>query len=191
MQIGHLNQFNFPKTTNQPLLGNPSDDKSSGATDVASSTTKHGLGEAVRQLTPAQDAPAIILKLQSGSNTADGLVYSNTPKGQGGKSAAAQGMAEQHHSTNERHNTQATHLSVDASGVLVATAGVGAASEPAEVAKPVDFVSFAVSAMREYADEQNRLKISVKQDSQASSTSLLASGLGDVQKLAARFKLFT
>ncbi len=191
MQIGHSNQLNFLKTTNQPLTGNPSEDKASGATDTAASATKPGLGEAVRQLTPAQDAPGVILKLQSGSNTADGLVYSNTPRGQGGNNTAAESMAEQHHSAQARHNGQATRLSVDPSGVLVANAGVGAARESTEEAKPVDFVSFAVSAMREYADEQNRLKISVKQVNPASPMSLIASGLGDVQKLAARFKLFT
>ncbi|MBK9440377.1 MAG: hypothetical protein IPN53_03320 [Comamonadaceae bacterium] len=191
MQISHLNQFTFPKTTIQSLTGNLSEDKAGGTTDIAASATKPDLGDAVRQLTPAQDAPGVILKLQSGSNSANDLVYSDTPKGQVGQGIEAESMAEQHHLAQARHSGPPTRLSVDPSGVLVANAGVGVASKPTEEAKPVDFVSFAVSAMRDYADEQNRLKISAKQDSQASTTSLFASGLGDVQKLAARFKLFT
>jgi len=61
--------------------------------------------------------------------------------------------------------------------------------EPAATAP--DFVTFAVSAMREYADEQDRLKIAAaKLEDSTAATTLLPRSLAEVQKLAARFKLF-
>ncbi len=135
MQIGFLNHWNFSKTANQPQTVHGAQDNAGGAAVAATGATKLGLGVAVRQMTPANDATGVILKLGSEGDTAPGLVYSNAlgepPRGQ------------------------------------------------AAPTRPQDFVSFAVSAMREYADEQNRLKATSKQDGNPSPVSLLA-----------RFKLF-
>jgi hypothetical protein len=66
----------------------------------------------------------------------------------------------------------------------------------AKPAKPAagrapDFVTFAVSAMREYADEQERLKTAAaKAEDGATGATRLPRSLVEVQKLAARFKLF-
>ena len=57
-------------------------------------------------------------------------------------------------------------------------------------AKPQDFVSFAVSAMRDYADEQERLKASAQTSDGPPVASLIPRSLAEVQKLASRFKLF-
>lgn len=55
---------------------------------------------------------------------------------------------------------------------------------------PQDFVSFAVSAMRVYADEQARLKAETQTSEGTSAASLIPRSLAEVQKLANRFKLF-
>jgi hypothetical protein len=54
-----------------------------------------------------------------------------------------------------------------------------------------DFVTYAVKAMRDYANAQEQLKATTTPASTASSTSTIARSLGDMQKLAARFKLFS
>lgn len=55
---------------------------------------------------------------------------------------------------------------------------------------PHDFVSFAVSAMRVYADEQARLKAEAQPNDSTSPSSLIPRSLAEMQKLANRFKLF-
>lgn len=55
---------------------------------------------------------------------------------------------------------------------------------------PHDFVSFAVSAMRVYADEQARLKAEAQPGESASPSSLIPRSLAEMQKLANRFKMF-
>jgi hypothetical protein len=57
--------------------------------------------------------------------------------------------------------------------------------------KPKDFVSFAVSAMRDFADEQARLKAAGQSGDSTSPSSLIPRSLAEMQKLANRFKLFT
>lgn len=199
MQIGHLNHLNFPKGVPQALVGGAADDGESPAA-LAPGAAKPGLGATVRTLTPAQDAPGVILKLQKdsmatpGPGLANGLVYSNARK-----SAAAEAdsdterMAEQHRLALERSNGNTTRLSLGKDGVLVAQAAAaldGSADTTNPATPAPDFVTFAVGAMRDYANEQERLKNSGAQDGQGSAQSLIARGLGDVQKLAARFKLF-
>jgi hypothetical protein len=51
-------------------------------------------------------------------------------------------------------------------------------------------VTFAVSAMRDYADEQERLKAAAQTSESSSAASLIPRSLAEVQKLASRFKLF-
>jgi hypothetical protein len=55
---------------------------------------------------------------------------------------------------------------------------------------PQDFVTFAVSAMRDYADEQARLKAASQTSDGPSAASLIPRSFAEVQKLASRFKLF-
>ena len=71
MQIGLLNHLNFPKSSN-PLLAANSDDDSTAAS--ADGTSKSRLGASVRQLTPAQDAAGVILKLQNDNSATPGRV---------------------------------------------------------------------------------------------------------------------
>jgi hypothetical protein len=92
--------------------------------------------------------------------------------------------AAQHSQAVLRNAGSTTRLTLDKDGVLVA----GAAS--AADSKPQDFVTFAVSAMRDYADEQERLKSVAQASEGTTAASLIPRSLAEVQKLAARFKLF-
>ena len=185
MQIGLLNHLNFPTGSKLPQTGNTSEDATSATNDATTSAP----GAAVRALTPAQDAPGVVLQLQSdagpGVAQANGLVYGDGRKTPGSSDADSdiERMALQHRQALQRNAGSTTQLALDKDGVLVA--------KPASAAtKPQDFVSLAVSAMRNYADEQERLKAATKQDSSASAVSLLPRSLAEVQKLASRFKLF-
>ncbi|NVO04937.1 MAG: hypothetical protein HXX19_02790 [Rhodoferax sp.] len=190
MQIGLLNHLNFPKSGNPLLNANANAGDDSTTAIAADGSTKPGLGATLRQLTPAQDAPGVILKLQGEDSTtaadglAKGLVYSNGRKAAAVSDADSDTvrMAEQHSQALQRSAGSSTRLTLDKDGVLVA--GVAAAD------KPADFVSVAVSAMRTYADEQERLKTAAKAGDGASAASLIPRSMAEVQKLASRFRLF-
>ena len=187
MQIGQLNHLNLPKSSNPLLAANAGDD----GTAAAGGTATSGAGAALPVPTVAHDAPGVVLKLQSEATTAGaglvkGLVYSN-----GRKSAASsdvdsdtERMAQQHSQAVLRNAGSTTRLTLDKDGVLVAGAASTADS------KPQDFVTFAVSAMRDYADEQERLKTAAQASEGATAASIIPRSLAEVQKLAARFKLF-
>ena len=190
MQIGLLNHLNFPKGSNQPLSANTDDSKA-----AADGTATPSLGAPAPALAPAQDAPGVVLKLQgdkaaASAGLANGLVYSNGRKaaGRGDANSDAEGdierMAAQHSEAVLRNAGSSTKLTLDKEGVLVAGAASSAHS------KPQDFVTFAVGAMRDYADEQERLKASAQTSDGPPVASLIPRSLAEVQKLASRFKLF-
>ena len=190
MQIGLLNHLNFPKGSKLPFSAS-TDDSAAAANGAA----MQGLGATAiaPEQTPPPEAPGVVLKLQSDTAAAGGSlekwqVYTD------GRKAAANGntngdsdidrMAKQYNDAVLRTAGNSTKLTVDKDGVLVA----GAAS--AANGKPQDFVTFAVSAMREYADEQERLKTASQPNGGTSAASIIPRSLADVQKLASRFKLF-
>ncbi len=183
MQIGHTKHITLPGLGNQPTAPKTSDDSESNA---ALGAAVSGRGAAVRQITPAQNAPGVVAKIQSGSEGAvavalpPGLVYSNTRKAAAAEDTDADTtrMAEQHRQAMERASQAPSGLAVGKDGLLVA--------KPAQT-KSEEFVHFAVNAMREYADEQARLK---EESNQADTAHIIPRNLGEVQRLAARFKLF-
>lgn len=191
MQIRHSTHVQ------QPPVGLQTATPSTGDADTGevNKGAMHGRGAAVRQLTPAHDAPGVIAKIQSGGDgTSDislppGLVYSLARKADASSSADTdadtQRMAEQHRQALQRNAGTSTNLAVDKDGVLVAKPGANAD------AKAQDFVTFAVNTMREYADEEARQSAQTAQTEATSTAPLLPRSLGDVQKLAARFKLFS
>ena len=188
MQIGQLNHLNFPKSSSPLLAANTGDD----STTAADGTSTPGLGATVRQLTPAQDAPGVVLKLQSGTSAAQGLALANGLVYSNGRKVAAgtdvdgdtDRMTAQHSQALQRSAGSTTKLTLDKDGVLVAGATSATGNQSA------DFVTFAVHAMRDFADEQERLKSASKPDQAASVASLIPRSLAEVQKLASRFKLF-
>jgi hypothetical protein len=192
MQIGHFNHLNFPRGSKLPLSANTDD-----STAAANGAATPGLGATAPapELTPPPDVPGVVLKLQSDAAAANARldkwqVYTD------GRKAAANGntsndtdgdierMAKQYNEAVLRNAGNSTTLAVDKDGVLVA----GAAS--AATSKPADFVTFAVSAMRDYADEQERLRAASQTNGGTSAASLIPRSLAEVQKLASRFKLF-
>jgi hypothetical protein len=196
MQIGLLNHLNFSKGSH-PLLAGNAEDSTPAAVD--GSATSGLEAPALAPLKPSNEAPGVVLKLQgeaASAIVAKGLVYSD------GRKLATRGdartdansdidrMAEQHSQAWLRNAGSTTQLTVDKDGILVA----GAA--PAADTKPRDFVTFAVTAMRDYADEQDRLKSATQasatpaSDSQISATHIIPRSMAEVQRLAARFKLF-
>jgi hypothetical protein len=187
MQIGLLNHLNYPKGNSLPLAGNAADDGS----DVASSAASTGRGAAVRPTAPVAQAAGVLVTIQADSATAagiavpDGLVYSNGRKA--ATSSDTDGdtdrMAQQHSQAVLRNAGSSTSLTVGKDGVLVAKPAAAAD------AKPTDFVTFAVNTMRDFADEQERLKQTTQAEGTATA-SILPRSLAEVQKLASRFKLF-
>ena len=198
MQVGLLNHLKYPKGSEPPLA-------STGEGSTA--PTKPGLGATVRQMTPAQDAPGVVLKLQSGEGDkpglalAKGLVYSNGRKASAAADTEGAGDTErqalQHSQALQRSAGAATHLHVDKDGVLVAQPALDAQArslakrEAKADSRSEDFVQHAVGAMREYADAQERLKTAGRSADSATGAGLIPRGMEQVQKLAARFNLFT
>jgi hypothetical protein len=142
-----------------------------------------------------QDAVGVILKLQADISAQPSvalqkdLVYSDGRQRTTAPDADAdtRRMAEQHRLAIERTAGTSTPLVVDKDGVLVTQAAASANASASE-ATAADFVSFAVKTMREYAEEQARLK--QQSASGEGAGSRIPHSLADIQKLAARFKLF-
>ena len=188
MQIGQLNHLKYPSLGNQATSGNAADD--AGATPSAAPQST-GRANAAQPATPAQDAVGVILKLQSDISAQPGVALAKDLVYSDGRQRAPNNypdtdtrrMAEQHRQATERAASAPTQLAMNKDGVLVAkTAASG--SEPSAP----DFVTFAVKTMRDYAAEQEHQKAQTKESE--STGSLIPHSLSDIQKLAARFKLF-
>ena len=174
MQIGSSNPLSFLPGNNAPLAGKANDND---ATASAASAANRGI--TAPAAAPAPDAASVILSIQSdaapGAAPPADLVYSNsTPSASPANADAAAGQYSQ---ALQRSAGSPSSLSIDKDGVLVA--------RPASAAdiKSQAFVTSAVTTMRTYADEQDRLK-------QLSAASLVPRSMAEVQKLASRFKLF-
>ena len=192
MQIGQLNHLNYPNLGNQAANGAAAGDAGSAAGTSAKSS---GRSAAAATAAPVQDAVGVILKLQADISAQPSvalqkdLVYSDGRQRTTAPDADAdtRRMAEQHRLALERTAGTSTPLVVDKDGVLV-TQAAASANAAAEDSASTDFVTFAVKTMRDYADEQARLK---PQAAAGEGTgSLIPHSLADIQKLAARFKLF-
>ena len=178
MQIGSSNPLSFLPGNNAPLAGK-ANDKDTDATGGAASRSV-----AVPDATPAQDAASAILSIQAdaapGAALPTDLVYSKgaqTPSSSADSAGNADVAGGQYSQAMQRSAVSPSSLSIDKDGVLVA--------RPASAVeiKSQAFVSSAVTTMRNYADEQDRLK-------QISAASLVPRSMAEVQKLASRFKLF-
>ena len=173
MQIGQLNNLIYPDFGSQSATASPAKD-----------TT-------VRPTPAAQDAPGVVATIQSTSDTAPAapvpadLVYSNGSKANAASDtdADAARASEQYRQAVARSADSPSSLSLDKDGVLVSRPATQDSSSQA-------FVTFAVNTMRQYADEQERQKSRANDTQAEGSASRIPRSLGDVQKLASRFKLF-
>lgn len=182
MQIGQFNHVILPQPANLPPAGNATPE-STPESAAAVTAAAPGVASAILNLQSEGDVAAA-----AGTLPAD-LVYSNgsDPKAASSKDTDVDTarMAEQHRLAQQRSSGVAARLSVDKDGVLVAQSGASIST------KREEFVHHAVNTMRSYADAQARSTPAATADSAASPGSLIARSLGDVQKLAARFKMFT
>lgn len=169
MQIGSFNPLNF-LPGNKPAAGK-TDDSDASAKTLADAAARVGEAAGASQttaLTPEQEAAGVVVSLQSDATQPQDLVYGNGRKAVASSDDAdTAAMALRHSQALERMAGSNTSLSVDSNGVLLAKP-VSAAEAKAQA-----FVHNAVTAMRDYADAQERQK-----------------GVDTQQKLAARFKLF-
>jgi hypothetical protein len=173
MQIGQLNNLIFPDFGGQPAA--------SSAAKEARARGVPPVPETKNASEPVQSASANPTKTPIPAD----LVYSNARKGAGVEDAEgdAARAAEQHQLAMARSADAPSSLTVGKDGVLV--------SKPAATNSPSEaFVNFAVNTMRQYAEEQDRQKTLAKDAQGSSSDHLIPRSLGEVQKLASRFKLF-
>jgi hypothetical protein len=191
MQIGPNKLLSFLPGSTQPLAPQAGDKDTSTSRASARSASAASTA-ALPDATPAQDDAGVILAIQSEASGAAAvpkdLVYSNARKSAvpADDSSDTERMARRHQQALERMAGSSSNQDVSKDGVLLAEP-----ASPAEI-KERQFMHFAVNAMREYADTQDRLKtMADKTDASApATTSLVPRSLAEVQKLAARFKLF-
>ncbi len=173
MQMGSLNSLSFLPGSTAPTAGKAND------SDTAASAAASARSAAAD--TPAPDAAGVVVTIQSDAAARTALpadlVYSNSGPKPSASSDSADPAAGQYSQALQRSAGSPSSLSIDKDGVLVA--------RPATAAdiKSQAFVTSAVTTMRNYADEQDRLK-------QLSAASLVPRSMAEVQKLASRFKLF-
>jgi hypothetical protein len=176
MPMGPLNPLTFLAGSTPPGAARAKERDADPANAAASSVA----ARSVPQSRPEPENAGVILSLQSGATGAgtgalpQDLVYSN-----GRKSLYSQAQ--------ERSAGRGSNLSLDGNGVLLARPAT-----PGEL-RAQEFMQHAVSTMRDYADAQERLKsagTSADGDAAASAALRFPRSLAEVQKLAARFKLF-
>jgi hypothetical protein len=185
MQIDRLNHLLFPPDSKLPAGKDASDPAATPA--VARAARPHaGLVQSEPQSPPVLNSVVLSIQSQAGAPTdAKAPVYTSKPKlkpeavsedGDAGR------RAEQHKQAVDRQAGVQTRIAVDKDGVLVAKSAAASAS-----ARPAgnDFVSHAVSAMRDYADEMERLK-SARSASEGASTAAVRA----LQQITNKLKAF-
>jgi hypothetical protein len=187
MQVNHLKHLSFPT---DKLL--PSMDKDSQAPADAATAARSRSGVEPPRVTEQVQVGSVVLKL-AGPGTQGQDVNESTPALYSGarKPPTIAGddtdaMARAHQAALERNAGVVTRLTVGSDGVMVAKPRTAfSAHEP-------DFVSFAVSAMREFADEAQPTKAAVKgiEGSEAPAAPAPHGNFFGIQKLAAKLHLF-
>lgn len=178
MQIDRLNHLQFPPDSQPAAAGKEPAPLANGT--VAARPKPPTLVERAERPTPS-----VVLRIQADSaQTVDAAKAEPTVYTDQRKNAIApsdekdtEQKAREHQTALDRNSGVLTRMSVDKDGVLVVSKPAAAVAAAAE--KPKDFVSAAVIAMRDFADEAERM------NSQAS-----AGKLRGLQQLAARFKVF-
>ena len=179
MQIDRVNTLIFPPDS--AVLSAARD----GAQAVSSQATKRPM------LLPEADRydpkpGSVVVRIQSDSaKSTETPVYSDGRKSTAAVSDDADlgAMALEHQQAIDRNAGTFTQMTLGKDGVL------SAKQMPASTAKPPDFVTFAVTAMRDYADEAERLKKSAPSVASVSGD-LIAGKFRSLQQLAAKFSKF-
>jgi hypothetical protein len=186
MQIERLSHLQFPP--NAVAVKNDGDDAQ------ASGAARQGQ----RAPVPTSVAPAsvpvppvvssVVLKIQSDSAAASAESAAQSPVYAAPakvlpvltETVPTQAMAQAHQLALQRNAGKVTEVRVDKDGILVARQQPAAAS---------DFVSFAVSTMRDFANEAERVK-QLEQSTTATLAQAATNKLRGLQQFAARLNLF-
>jgi hypothetical protein len=187
MQVNNLNHLSFPT---DKLL--PSMDKESQAPADSASATRSRPGVEPPRVTEQVQVGSVVLKIAvpGVEDTAAGgqttALYSDGRKPGAAASDDTDAMARAHQAALERNAGVVTRLTVGSDGVMVAK------PKTAFSAHESDFVSFAVSAMREFADEAQRAKVAAKATDglEAPAAQAPQGNFFGIQKLAAKLHLF-
>lgn len=191
MQIDRLNHLLFPPDSSPASAGKDAASAAGGHAKPAAAGARQNLPTVVDRT--AHQPASVVLKIQSkaieGTPDAavDTPVYSDGRKTAHGATDASDEAqkAHEHQQALHRNAGVLTRMSVDKDGVLVVAKPHTAASAEATAAS-TDFVSMAVSTMREFADETARQKA----DAANASADAPGGKLKGLQHLAARFHLF-
>lgn len=187
MQVNSLKHLSFPTDRLLPSL-----DKDTQGSAEAASAGRARPGTEPVLITDRVSADSVVLKITApGAQAPDGgeptpALYSDTRKPLAAASEDTDAMARAHQAALERNAGVLTQLSVGSDGVMVAKPKTAfSAHEP-------DFVSFAVSAMREFADEKQRVQLQSKgqEVTQAPTPPTPHGNFFGIQKLAAKLHLF-
>lgn len=187
MQVNHLKHLSFPVDTALPSM-----DKESKAPADAATANRARPGVEPVLITEQVPAGSVVLKIAAPgagpikSGDTPPPVYSNARKPPVDSSDDTDAMARAHQAALERNAGVMTTLTVGSDGVMVAKPKTAfSAHEP-------DFVSFAVSAMREFADQAQRAKLDAKgaDGAEPPATHAPQGNFFGIQKLAAKFNLF-
>lgn len=185
MQVNTLKHLLFPT---DPLPTSTGKESPASALQVgpAGVRAKAPTAPAVEDKPAASAVVTIRSEAATAANAVEApAVYSDAPKLAAAQddAAATDAMARAHQSALERQSGTVTQITFDKQGVLVAK------QMPASTAKPPDFVTFAVTAMREFADEAERLKRTPTGAADLSAAAH-ASKLKAFQSFASRLNIF-
>jgi hypothetical protein len=174
MQIGSFNPVSIlPGST--AATGKSDDAEKARQAALAAEQARAKAVSDAQEIPPQQDAAGVVRIASDGSTIPADLVYGNgSASTTDGSDVDTNEMAQRYSQAMERAAGNSTNLSVDSNGILLARP-----ASNAEV-KAQAFVHNAVTAMRDHADAQERLKAASAGDNTST-----------MQKLAARFKLFS
>ena len=186
MQIDRYNHLQFPRDNSANAPGN----------DAASAAPGTGLGKSQAKPVPlpvqtgSARSDSVVLKIQWPDSPSIDALKSEAPvysKAQNNTAApdttTADSQLQDHLRAVDRNAGVITQITLNKDGVLVAK------PQPAAQAKAPDFVALAVSAMREFSDENDRLKARANVTS-APAPEAPRGALKGLQQLAAKFNVF-
>ncbi|MES2951018.1 MAG: hypothetical protein V4858_20980 [Pseudomonadota bacterium] len=190
MQIDRYNHLLFPRDNNSAPAAKGGDASAGAATAAAAKPQAKPPAPAVVPERAAARPEGVVLKIQwpdddKAMARAEAPVYSNARKVPAHEPPGVEVQAEAHQRAVDRNAGVFTQITLNKDGVLVAK------PTSASEGKPADFVALAVSAMREFSDEAERVKIRSTEPISAPADNMNWGKLKGLQQLAAKFNVFT
>jgi hypothetical protein len=182
MQIDRYNHLLFPRENPSHAAGSDASAASTASSGAASNVTRVALADT--ETAPAR-ADSVVLQIRSSDAAPvrpETALYTAARKAAAAATATEDDSADQtaaYQRALDRQGASTTRLSVNQEGLLEARPAAG------ETARQPDFVSVAVSAMRELRDQADRQPVAPAANAAPAPTS----GWG-LHSLAARFKAF-